>query len=96
MQDNDVHAERKKVLSGATTDNDVVIIKNLVKVSNSCPRVPDSTHSLPLRFTPPTSQGAASGPPRQLWVVSAWPSPVGSALGCWVSMVPARLPPSVS
>lgn len=31
-EDNDVHAERKRVLSGSTDDTDVVIIKNLVKV----------------------------------------------------------------
>ena len=31
-QDADVLEERKRVLSGATTENEVVIIKNLVKV----------------------------------------------------------------
>ena len=31
-EDNDVTAERKKVLSGGTDERDVVIIKNLVKV----------------------------------------------------------------
>ena len=31
-EDDDVTAERKKVLSGATDERDVVIIKNLVKV----------------------------------------------------------------
>ena len=31
-EDDDVHAERKRVLSGSTDERDVVIIKNLVKV----------------------------------------------------------------
>lgn len=31
-QDGDVGAERKKVMSGATSEEDVVVIKNLVKV----------------------------------------------------------------
>ena len=31
-QDTDVYNERKKVLSGATDENDVVVIKELVKV----------------------------------------------------------------
>ena len=32
VQDSDVYAERKRVLSGDTTENDAVVIKNLVKV----------------------------------------------------------------
>ena len=32
VQDSDVYAERKKVLSGGTEETDVVVIKNLVKV----------------------------------------------------------------
>ena len=32
MQDDDVAAEEEKVLSGSTDANDVVIIKNLMKV----------------------------------------------------------------
>ena len=31
-EDDDVHAEKKRVLSGAMEERDVVIIKNLVKV----------------------------------------------------------------
>ena len=31
-QDTDVQDERKKVISGAITEQDVVVIKNLVKV----------------------------------------------------------------
>ena len=33
-QDNDVYNERKRVLTGATDENDVVVIKELVKVWN--------------------------------------------------------------
>ena len=32
MQDSDVSAERKRVASGATTEDEVIVIKNLVKV----------------------------------------------------------------
>ena len=32
VQDSDVSDERKRVLSGGTTKNDVIVIKNLVKV----------------------------------------------------------------
>lgn len=39
-EDSDVHAEKKRVLSGATDDRDVVIIKNLVKVATSVGHVP--------------------------------------------------------
>ena len=35
MQDSDVHAEASRVLSGDTTDNDIIIMKNLVKVLDS-------------------------------------------------------------
>lgn len=35
LQDSDVHAEAKRVLSGNTSDDDVVIIKDLVKVGQS-------------------------------------------------------------
>lgn len=31
-QDSDVNAERKKVMSGAIAENDVVVIRDLVKV----------------------------------------------------------------
>ena len=34
-EDDDVHAEKKRVLSGATDESDVVIVKNLVKARKS-------------------------------------------------------------
>ena len=33
VQDSDVQTEAKRVLSGFTADNDVIIIKNLIKVN---------------------------------------------------------------
>jgi hypothetical protein len=34
-EDDDVHAEKKRVLSGATDESDVIIVKNLVKARKS-------------------------------------------------------------
>ena len=34
-EDDDVHAEKKRVLSGATDKSDVVVVKNLVKARKS-------------------------------------------------------------
>jgi hypothetical protein len=34
-EDDDVASERKKIMTGATTENDVVVIKDIVKVSTS-------------------------------------------------------------
>ena len=36
MQDSDVSAERKRVTSGATAEDEVIVIKNLAKVVCTC------------------------------------------------------------
>jgi hypothetical protein len=88
VQDDDVAAEEEKVLSGSTDDNDIVIIKHLMKVrqssiiehafvGNNIYYSENCAHNN-YRFTGITPAVR----PSQRSMVLAWPFLMDSALAC--------------